>query len=206
MTERIHTHPSYSSTFMLEILNEPELNHDSLLTEYYPKAYSTIRAVESDLNVPKEKALTVQMMDSTWGTGNPRQTLPKDAKGLAFDNHRYLTYSSIPATKSDYIRTSCNDTVPSNDDNKPLVIGEWSLAVKQSFEWSDDFSPLREENHKWYRQWWASQVQAYEKEMGWVFWSWKTELGGDWRWSYSGAVEAGIIPKDFKGVSDLARC
>ncbi|KAJ4352982.1 hypothetical protein N0V95_003775 [Ascochyta clinopodiicola] len=207
MTERIHTHPSYASTFMLEILNEPEHNHDSLVTTYYPTAYQSIRDVETDLKIPPPNRLTVQMMSSSWGAGNPRQNFPKGAAGLAFDTHRYLTYSSTPATKADYLRASCSDAFTSNDDNKPLVIGEWSLAIKQDVEWSDEFSPTREENHEWYRQWWAAQVQAYEKQKGWVMWSWKTELGGDWRWSYSGAVEAGIIPKkQFGKVKAMAKC
>ncbi|KAF9696466.1 hypothetical protein EKO04_005538 [Ascochyta lentis] len=207
MTERVHTHASYASTFMLEVLNEPEHNHDSLITDYYPKAYSTIRDVERDLKIPNSKRLTVQMMDSTWGAGNPRQNLPKDASGLAFDNHRYLTYSSTPATKADYLKASCADAFASQDNNKPLVIGEWSLAIKQDSEWSDEFSPIKQENHDWYRQWWAAQVQAYEKQKGWVMWSWKTELGGDWRWSYSAAVEAGIIPKkQFGKAKAMAKC
>jgi aryl-phospho-beta-D-glucosidase BglC (GH1 family) len=191
---------------MLEVLNEPEQNHDSLVSTYYPQAYSTVRGVESDLKVPKPKALTIQMMDSTWGAGNPRQNMPQDAHDLAFDNHRYLTYSNVPATKNDYLGASCSDTFPSSDNNKPLIIGEWSLAIKQEKEWSDEFSPIKEENHEWYTRWWAAQVRAYEKEKGWVFWSWKTELGGDWRWSYQAAVEAGIIPKDFGKVEELAKC
>lgn len=36
--------------------------------------------------------------------------------------------------------------------------------------------------------------------------SWRAELGGDWRWSYSGAVEAGIIPKDLSKTKELAKC
>jgi len=191
---------------MLEVLNEPEHDHTSLITDYYPKAYSSIRAVESDLKISADKSLTIQMMDSTWGAGNPRQNLTQDATDLAFDNHRYLTYSSTPATKDDYLHASCTDSFPSADNNKPLVIGEWSLAIKQEVEWSDEMSPVKEENHAWYRQWWAAQVAAYERESGWVFWSWKAELGGDWRWSYEGAVEAGIIPKDFGDIKGMAKC
>jgi hypothetical protein len=104
------------------------------------------------------------------------------------------------------LSASCSDTFSSPDNNKPLVVGEWSLAVKQENEWSDDFAPTNNNNHAWYTQWWAAQVQAYEKQKGWIFWSWKTELGGDWRWSYQAAVEAGIIPKDFGKVNDLAKC
>ncbi len=148
------------------------------------------------------------MMDSTWGAGNPCENLPPGAKNLAFDNHRYLTYSPTPPTKAAYLNTSCRDTFPSKTRKGPLIIGEWSLAVKQSVEWTSDFSSLNKKNHEWYRQWWAAQVRAYEKQKGWVFWSWKAEMGADWRWSYKGAVEAGIIPKkfDIDKVKEMAKC
>ena len=206
ITERVHTNPAYSTTFMLEVLNEPEPNHPDLVSTYYPQAYSRIRAVESDLKVAQSSALTLQFMDDTWGAGDPRANLPRRATNLAFDNHRYLAYSSTNPTKNDYLKTSCSDAFPSTTNNKPLIIGEWSLAIKQDNQWSDEFSPLKQENHAWYQQWWAAQVQAYEKEQGWVFWTWKTELVDDWRWSYQGAVEAGIIPKEFSKVNDMAKC
>ncbi|KAH6644133.1 putative glucan endo-1,6-beta-glucosidase B [Boeremia exigua] len=205
ITTRIHTLPAYKTTIMLELLNEPAPAHPSLATTFYPTAYAVIRAAEASLGVPSHRALALQMMDSTWGAGNPRQAMPHDAFGLAFDNHRYLTYSPTPAEKDAYLRASCGDSFASQGET-PLVIGEWSLAIKQEKEWSDEFSPLRKENQEWYRQWWGAQVQAYERQKGWVFWSWKTELGGDWRWSYSAAVEAGIIPKDLGKAKDLAKC
>ncbi|KAF2631708.1 glycoside hydrolase family 5 protein [Macroventuria anomochaeta] len=206
MTERIHTHDQYKTTFILEVLNEPEPNHASLISSCYPKAYTTIRSTESSLSIPESHALTIQMMSSAWGAGNPLHSLPNSTFNLALDTHRYLTYSSIPPTKADYLNASCGDTFPSEENNKPLIIGEWSLAVKQEKEWSDEFSPTRKENHGWYRRWWAAQVRAYEKQKGWVFWSWKTELGGDWRWSYKEAVEVGVIPKDFSKVGEMAEC
>ena len=193
---------------MLQLLNEPQPNHNTLITHYYPNAYLAIRSVEAALRVPHTRALTIQMMDATWGAGDPHQHqhLPQDARGVALDNHRYLAYSSTRATKAEYLRASCSDAFLSREDNKPLVVGEWSLAVKQEKEWSDGFSPVKKGNHDWYRQWWAAQVQAYEKQEGWVFWSWKTELGEDWRWSYSAAVEMGVIPKDFSKIQELAQC
>ena len=49
-------------------------------------------------------------------------------------------------------------------------------------------------------------MSSYEKGAGWVFWSWKTELGGDWRWSYKAAVEAGVVPKNPDQAGTLAGC
>ena len=46
-----------------------------------------------------------------------------------------------------------------------------------------------------YTDWWSAQVQAYEMQDGWVFWTWKTDLG-DYRWDYQLAVKVGVIPAD----------
>lgn len=46
---------------------------------------------------------------------------------------------------------------------------------------------------------------AYEKQAGWIFWSWKAELG-DWRWSFRDAVVAGIIPKNLDEIYQGSVC
>lgn len=46
---------------------------------------------------------------------------------------------------------------------------------------------------------------AYEKQLGWIFWTWKSQLR-DLRWSYQEAVAAGVIPKDLDGVYNLGVC
>jgi aryl-phospho-beta-D-glucosidase BglC (GH1 family) len=95
---------------------------------------------------------------------------------------------------------SCEDSLGEN-----TIVGEWSLAVRRDVEWNDAWSPVKQENHVFYRKWCAAQVKAYEKGRGWVFWSWKTELGGDWRWSYRAAVEAGVVPRDVARARARAR-
>jgi hypothetical protein len=204
MTKRIHTNNAYRTTGMLEVLNEPQRNHPDLVTTYYATAYQKIRDAESELNVSSDKQLTIQFMDSAWGAGNPKDVLG-NATNVAYDDHRYLKYSSIEQTKESYINTSCSDTF-GKDGNTLVIIGEWSLAVDSSQEWSDMWNPTTKENQKWYTRWWAAQAIAYEKQMGWVFWSWKTQLGDDWRWSYSAAVDIGVIPKDPTKAADLAGC
>lgn len=86
------------------------------------------------------------------------------------------------------------DNVASDGDT-PLVVGEWSISVADAVQWSDAFHPGNASNLPFYQNWWAAQVRAYEKYGGWIFWSWKAELG-DWRWSYQDAVAAQVIPKD----------
>ena len=204
MTDRIHQNAAYRTTGMLEVLNEPERNHPNLVSEFYATAYNKIRESEANLGVSADKQLTVQFMDQSWGAGNPKDAVAgKD--GVAYDDHRYLKWAPIEHSQASYLATSCSDTFGAGD-NRPVIVGEWSLAVESSVEWAAEWDPTKEENKAFYTQWWAAQVQAYEKELGWVFWSWKTQLGGDWRWGYRAAVEAGVVPKDPNEAAGLAKC
>ena len=68
MTTRIHTNGNYTNVGMLEILNEPlqrSSQTETLIPEYYTKAYSTIRDAEATANVAAGDALTVQAMVDT---------------------------------------------------------------------------------------------------------------------------------------------
>ncbi|PVI00523.1 glycoside hydrolase family 5 protein [Periconia macrospinosa] len=203
MTERIHKNTAYRTTGMLQVLNEPERNHGSLVTEFYNNAYTRIRNVETKLGITAaDKQLTIQFMDKAWGAGNPKDVL-NGKSGVAYDDHRYLKWAPIEHTKANYIATSCKDTF-GDGGNKPIIVGEWSLAAADNLENTPEWKPAT--NKDFYKQWWAAQVQAYEREMGWVFWSWKAQLGEDYRWCYRCAVEAGVIPKDPAQAAGLAKC
>lgn len=68
MTTRIHTNGNYTNVGMLEVVNEPLQGSSltrSMISEYYPKAYSTIRAAEDAAKVAVSDRLTVQMMASS---------------------------------------------------------------------------------------------------------------------------------------------
>ncbi|KAL5392764.1 hypothetical protein DPSP01_000464 [Paraphaeosphaeria sporulosa] len=202
MTERIHTTDAYRTTGMIEVLNEPQRTHDSLIPEYYATAYGKIRETEANLGVSDDKKLTIQFMAESWGAGNPRQVL-EGKTDVAFDDHRYLKWANIDQSKPSYIATSCGDTFGGND-NSPIVVGEWSLAVADNNEQTPEWEP--QGNKDWYKQWWGAQVQAYEKGLGWFFWSWKVQLGDDYRWGYRNAVEAGVIPLSPDEAAGLAKC
>ncbi|KAH7118847.1 putative glucan endo-1,6-beta-glucosidase B [Dendryphion nanum] len=203
MTERIHTNNAYRTTGMIQVLNEPERGHPTLVSSYYPNAYDKIRAIETKYGVTSDKLISIQFMDSAWGAGNAKPVLG-DKPGVVYDSHRYLKWSTINHTKANYVSTSCADTFGENF-NTPLMVGEWSISVKTELEWNSDFDPNVAANKIFYRQWWAAQVTAYEKQLGWAFWSWKTQLN-DYRWGYKQAVEAGVIPKNPGEAAELAGC
>ena len=206
MTTRIHTNGNYTSVGMLEVLNEPlqgSSQTETMISEYYPKAYSTIRDAEDAANVATSDRLTIQMMasqgpissqrkvlanpmshmqDKSFGSGDPTTDL-SDQTYAAYDDHRYLKYANPPIDENPpaYLQASCNDN-PS-DGESPLVVGEWSLSPPTDVQDTPTWAP--DSNGDFYKKWWAAQVMSYERQQGWVFWSWKAELG-DYRWSYQG--------------------
>lgn len=206
MTNIIHTSSAYRTVGTLQVLNEPTSGHPTLVSEFYPKAYAAIRAAESALSVSPANQLHVQFMSKSWGSGDPRANLPSDASNLFFDNHRYIKWdTSVAKTQAAYVNASCNDNLSVSGETD-LVIGEWSLSVADDVEntpaWSVRNSTA---NDAFYQKWFKAQTIAYEKQAGWIFWSWKNELG-DWRWSYQDAVNAGIIPKNLDMIYSESAC
>jgi len=179
---------------MLEIVNEPEQSSnsdtDSMRDVYYPTAFERIRAAEANLSVSTDKALHIQMMNQKWGSGDPTQYLSENDTLRAFDDHRYLKYdSSVGDSPADYLQASCSDD---RSGDSPTIVGEFSLGPKTELQDNSDFA-ANDANKAWYTQWFEAQVQAYEKQEGWVFWSWRADLN-DWRWSYKGIFPLHFSP------------
>ncbi|KAL9112065.1 MAG: hypothetical protein Q9227_003685 [Pyrenula ochraceoflavens] len=179
MTTNIHTNSNFSTVGMIELVNEPIQSANDvpgLTSSFYPQAFSRIRAAEAAVTVPASSALTIQMMSSSWGSGNPNQDLTSDdTAGAAYDNHRYLKYDpSIPETKTDYLSTSCKDVI--SDSDGFTIVGEFSISAPSDVEHTSDWDPSNTANTQFYQEWFAAQARAYEKVGGWIFWSWKVRL------------------------------
>ncbi|OJJ50597.1 hypothetical protein ASPZODRAFT_56556 [Penicilliopsis zonata CBS 506.65] len=199
----VHVNHNFRNVGMLEIVNEPLQDPDevaSMRETYYPRAFERIRAVEMALQVRREDYVHIQMMNELWGAGNPKENLT-DLYYAAYDDHRYLKYdASIPVSKDSYLNASCTDD---RGDDSPTIVGEWSLSPPDDVQWDSDWDP--DTNVAFYRKWFAAQVMAYEKQHGWIFWTWKAQLD-DYRWSYKDAVAAGVIPLDLDSVYDTGVC
>ena len=140
------------------------------------------------------------MMNNLWGSGDPTSYLT-DNHFAAYDDHRYIKWdTSVAVSQDNYINTSCADH---RGGSTPTIVSEWSLSVPDDVQDTADWDPST--NQEFYAKWFAAQVIAYEKHHGWLFWSWKAELG-DYRWSYQDAVAAGVIPKDLDSVYDMGVC
>jgi len=124
-------------------------------------------------------------MNEAWGSGDPNEYLDSTATAVAaYDDHRYIKWdTSVTVSQSAYLSASCNDDSSSGD--TPTIVGEWSLSVPDDVQWTTDWEPSTQQT--FYEDWFAAQVMAYEKAEGWIFWTWKSQLG-DYRWSYQGML------------------
>ncbi|KAJ5791904.1 CAZyme family GH5 [Penicillium psychrosexuale] len=200
MVDLVYQTDEMRNVGMLEIVNEPvqdEASASSMRSKYYPQAVERIRAAEQKLSVDSNDYLHIQTMDKSWGSGDPNEYLD-DLTYMAYDDHRYIKWdTSVSPSHDNYISTSCGDN---RDSNWPNIVGEWSLSVPDDIEASSDWEPSS--NTDFYGKWFAAQVHSYEKQQGWIFWTWKSQLN-DYRWSYQDAVKAGVIPKDLNSVQSV---
>ncbi|KAI9729166.1 MAG: hypothetical protein M1834_007073 [Cirrosporium novae-zelandiae] len=203
MTNIIHSNDNMRNVGMIEIVNEPIQDAETVQTmreSYYPDAFTRIRAAETALGITSNDYLHIQMMNTKWGSGSPSEYLTDDYFA-AYDDHRYVKWdSSVTVSQSSYLSNSCNDD---RGGDSPTIVGEWSLSPPDDVEWTTDWNPSTHES--FYQNWYAAQVMTYEKQDGWVFWAWKSQLG-DYRWSYQDAVSAGVIPTDIDDVYDWGSC
>lgn len=210
MTNKIHTNPSYSTVGMIGLVNEP-LRGDSSQTQsmrkdYYPQAWNTIRNKENALGISKDNQLHISMMDQLWGSGDPNEFLPdRTFWHAAYDDHQYVKYTSAQVSHQGYLDFSCSDD---RSGNWPTVVGEWSLSVADSVEWTDGWNPNNAANKDFYRKWFSAQIMAYERgqAIGWVFWSWSTSGLNDPRWDYQLGVNAGIILEHIDDAYTIGAC
>lgn len=155
-----------------------------------------IRTTEKNLNIEKSDYLHIQVMDKAWGSGDPTEFID-DLYYTAYDGHIYLKWAGIK-TKDAYINTSCSDLL---DNLSPTIVGEWSLSVADETGWDSDWNPAS--NTDFYKRWFAAQATTYEKRLGWIFWTWKAELG-DYRWSYKGLSSLLSKFRSCKCVADIS--
>lgn len=103
---------------------------------------------------------------------------------IADNCNRYPKWdSAVQASQGSYLHDSCTNNRARDNLGGPTIVTEFSVSPADRVEWQGEFEPNWQKD--FYRRWFAAQVGSYERNTaGWVFWSWKTELGGDYRWSY----------------------
>ncbi|KAF2140295.1 glycoside hydrolase family 5 protein [Aplosporella prunicola CBS 121167] len=200
MTQQILINPVFKNVGAIGVINEPKFNTIDgdtkwMVEHYYGSAIDSIRNVEASRGVSGNSRLHIMLMDDLWGSGSrdPTSSLTAGQKSfLLFDDHNYQEGPTSGKDAAGIIAYACGDNrVTALEPGNTKVVGEFAMALSQS-------SGLRPEtNYKsFYQSYFAAQQWQYEKTNGWVFWTWKTDqrdLGNWLQWSYSGAVENGLI-------------
>ncbi|GAA6014029.1 hypothetical protein JCM11491_003493 [Sporobolomyces phaffii] len=203
-TTLAHTDPDFSTVVMIEPVNEPERDKPSLLNVFYPGAQKAIRDTEKSLGIScggsGKQCLTIQYMSKSWGSGDPSAHINTDDH-VAYDDHLYTQWivQDWQRTRQGYLDFLCK-TGRTTDMSGPVIAGEWSLSTIGGGELETTSDGALE----FFQKFAAAQIYAGEKGAGWIFWSWKTELGSS-TWDYQGAVNAGYIPKDLAKI-DTSVC
>jgi len=192
----IHTNNNFRNVGMIGIVNEPLQDTSTtpdLLSYYYPNAYSAIRSAESALGVSANNYLHIQAMNEIWGSGDPTSYL-SNTYFLAYEDHRYVKWdTSVTVSQSAYLHDACTNNRNSDNEN-PTIVTEFCLSPPDDVQYTSGWDPSTQQS--FYANWFAAQINKYEADtLGWIFWTWKTQLG-DYRWSYQDAVAAGVIPKN----------
>lgn len=204
LVEKVHKTDAFRNVGMIEIVNEPLQNTGdettSMRTSYYKDAWDRVHSKEDDIGVHGDAQVHLAVMNNDWGSGNPTESM--NSWYVAFDDHRYLKWDSrVSVDHASYISASCNDK---SQGDSPGIVGEFSLSPPDDVQWNSDWDP--NSNKDFYMQWFAAQITSYEEHnLGWFFWSWKTELG-DYRWSYQDAVSDGVIPENLGTIDRGSAC
>ncbi|CAM9161413.1 unnamed protein product, partial [Ascophyllum nodosum] len=205
----------------LELLNEPWAFLDlGRVRDFYVTSIEAVRLVRPLMPIILHDAFRGPM----WAT------LLKDFpfKDVVMDTHIYHGFNAADASSDTAVgdrqkmyvheRMACSYTSMLRYQTcavLPVFVGEWSLAVDNCMPWLDSkfenygqCDNLKERESK---SWWTEhtrsfamkQLNTYERELGWAFWTWKLEdqleknEGAAKYWSFRLALDYGFIDTDF---------
>lgn len=187
----------------IEVLNEPRWDVDTqLLKQYNTDAYQRIRK-----HCRAEDVAVVFHDGFRSHTEYTGFMIGPEFSNVIFDIHRYQCFAreDIDLDIYGHVVKSVvdwkNEADAINQNRGPWAyVGEWSLGVNlkvvslwangpfnHALENMDDFQTT-----VGFRVYGASQLTAFERYLGWFFWSYKTETTPDW--CFRACVERGWLP------------
>ncbi|KAK8160298.1 glycoside hydrolase superfamily [Phyllosticta citrichinensis] len=217
MTNQTHTNTAFRNVGTIEIANEPKREDSGdtqwLVQHFYGSAIDAIVQAEEALGVEDAGRLHIAVMDDLWGSGPSPSTALSTTQlsRLLYDDHNYQASPITAAgnTPSAALTYTCADTVGQGnrvDAQTPKIVGEWALKL----DMLAGHEVATEENRKFFEQYFAAQMDMYERTRGWVYWSWKVkgseDFGDTLQWGYLNAVVAGIVNVDLGAMLARSPC
>lgn len=185
-----HRYKEHPALWGMEVLNEPHMSYEIPFVEaFYERAYRSLRGI---LKPETQIVFHDAFRAKAW------KSFMKDKENVILDVHLYQnfdekfhqagidfnvkypleTYPALLEDISSYVR---------------VIVGEWSLGLHhRNFDKLDDFNKILG-----LRAFGATQLLAFEKAYGWVFWNYKIEdLSSGW--NFKSLVERGILPHEYR--------
>lgn len=214
----------YSAVTAISLVNEP-VGDIEQIRKFYERGYNVVRSPDggsSNLLVIIGDVFMNPAQNDYW---HNKMQKPK-YQGVALDTHVYRLFdpSSIAMSQDDRISYYCSlkPGFAESNTHLPSMVGEWSPAFTDcapglngrfrgsryegTFPGSTrrgscanksgnakNFSTGFKNNLK---KNWAAQADAYEANLGWIMWTWKTAGHTADEWSYKAGVQNGWIPRN----------
>ena len=211
----------------IELLNEPlgfSLNLDGVKT-FYQDGYDTVRRSTSDVAVVIHDAF--QDFQSYWngfGTSNAN---------LILDTHQYQIFSpeQVSQSPSDHVSSACALGPRLAGTDKATFVGEWTGAQTDCAKWLNGYgkgarydgtfpgssrvgscdgkytgrvADLSDDDKSNLRHFIEAQLDAYEQDAGWIFWTWKTESAPEWH--MQDLLSNGLFPQPLDSRNYPGQC
>ncbi len=176
----------------IELLNEPRWDVPlDILKNYYQRAYLKVRN-----HLSADRAAVVihdSFRQDVWHSFME----PPQFENVILDTHLYQCFDASFTNMSlnQHLEYSLNE-LPSQlqkmSGKKPIVVGEWSLALPGS-AWNGVEQDANRVGHRAYAD---LQMLSYSQiPSGWIFWTLKTENSKEW--SLMDCVENGWMPQRY---------
>ncbi|KAL1634449.1 glucan exo-1,3-beta-glucosidase [Diplodia intermedia] len=142
-----------------------------------------------------------------------------DVRNVAIDHHEYQVFDTgmVAWSAQEHRQGVCNNKARWEGADKWTFVGEWTGAMTDCAKWLNGYGrgarydgsfegssyvgdcafasdlgswdQQRKDDTRWYIE---TQLEAFEKVDGWIFWNFKTEAAPEWDWSK--LSDAGVFP------------
>lgn len=184
---RYKDHPAL---WAMQVLNEPHWTHEiSFIEAFYEDAYQHLRAI---LKPETEIVFHDAFRHTVW------KSFLENKKNVILDLHLYQGFDEK------FNKAGLDKNVVFPLEHYPVllseissyvrcIVGEWSLGLNpENFEDLDEFNKTCG-----LRAFGVTQLLAFEKCYGWVFWNYKIEELNS-GWNFKSLVEKGILPHEYR--------
>ena len=186
VAQRYKGHPAL---WGMQVLNEPHWTLPIPFMEaFYERAYAALRAI-----VKPETAIVFHdaFRNTAW------ENFLRGKDNVILDMHLYQAFDEKfgQASLVDNVEYALHhyDFIQEVSTYVRVIIGEWSLGIDpKTFESLDDFN-----THLALRTFASSQLLAFEKAYGWVFWNYKIENYPS-GWNFRRLVDETILPPNYR--------